>query len=918
MKQITSKHIDGISDLVVVAPIKDGFINAFETITYASRLELVATALNRIRVAAREYERIVPYSDVTERILSLLDFRVGVIDKNLFGMVQGDGHKLTLTPKRYLYLTATFDGGFEPYMRQIWRPLGLFLDLLFCNCDGYVTASEHSFDEYIQWVRDHQMDSAIFYNTTGVTVRDQKYLAQFERVQRHGDTDIRLSQLTMSYPDDDAAATRKTHFLKTVELGLEALNVLYKLTDYFPPEWMTGHVGDPKLKGEGHRLLKVTRSILSGWDPILAWLKQQDPNGPCGWAKAVLNIYKVPLNWYESGIADVVQHGDPPPEPDPKFEAREVQAGILKAHGSTGQPVRQGAVMLFTVREAQRARNFIKWLLKTKVITFEDRAPADLASGMFGNIAFTPQGLIELGMSKDVLDCFPSEFREGLAKRSGLVGDMRENHPRNWIRPERNGPAALGLADSSRKFQPVDLEEVDFVLQLRSATQDAEAFKESVLNLARHAAPGASLEAVEWLHVARDDQGRFIDHFGFVDGISQPRPRRPNQSSSGLPRDAVALGEVVLGYANDRGDGPPKGFDALGAGDRPWDENTAWCDEPRIAALKFQKNGSYLVIRKIGTAVSAFDAWLDAQMGLIADQTGLTRPAARALLKAAVLGRDEEGRALADTAMGDLNDFDYRADLAGLRCPHSAHIRRANPRRTEDNPQAPVEVRREFGRPTPRLMRRGMLFGQDKDHSKGLMFMAYAASISEQYEVIQRWLNGGNPTDVASGHNDPLTGIRPRDGEGSFRFIHQTVEANGSPKSIVLHVSLPSAQPLGGSEPGRHPFTPLYWGLYLFSPSRSALQVMANQWTGGYQPLGGPLDQALGKATIDRLWRLEPTVRSGEWERILNDFMTKDPSERDISPNVWVAIRDYAGGVLDIHGPLTAKAKARLEKIWPR
>ena len=97
MHEVTSKTIDGITDLVVIAPIKEGFIQAYENITYASRLKLVAEGLNRIRVAAREFERVVPFSDVTERILNLLDFRVGVLDKDLFGLARkGIGELVTL------------------------------------------------------------------------------------------------------------------------------------------------------------------------------------------------------------------------------------------------------------------------------------------------------------------------------------------------------------------------------------------------------------------------------------------------------------------------------------------------------------------------------------------------------------------------------------------------------------------------------------------------------------------------------------------------------------------------------------------------------------------------------------------------------------------------------------------------------
>lgn len=905
VKEATSKSIDGITDLVVVAPIKDGFIKAFETITYASRLELAANALNRVRVAAREYERVVPFSDVTERILSLLDFRVGVIDKDLFGFEQGGATGLMPKPKRYLYLTATFEGGFEPYMRQIWRPLGPFLDLLFCNCDGYITATEHSFDEYIQWVRDNQMDTAIFYNTTGITVRDQKYLASLERAQRAGATDLELAGLTMSYPEDDAAQARRAHPRKTIELGFEALNVLHKLADYYPPEWMTGPIGETERDNEGHRLIRVTRDILSGWDPILRQLEAAATADPQGPQAKTLAAYAAPLAWYRSGTRHVARLDAITVTPDPVFNPSDVQAGIVSGFGGIGSPVRHGALMMFSVRDPSAARLFLDYLIEADIVRFEGE-PMEGAS-IVGNLAFSPQGLLEMGMFQQLLDRFPKEFREGLSQRSGLVGDMRENHPRNWILPERNGPSLLGLVPPTLRQPRVELEEVDIVLQLRSPGADLETFQKAALDIARQAMAGLSLEAVDWLHVELDDDGRFRDHFGFVDGISQPRPRRPDQEAHHLARDDVALGEVLLGYANDRGDGPPATFDSLDDAARPDGLNSHWRRKYHQGALDLQRDGSYLIIRKIGEDSDAFAGWLDQNKAAIAAATGWTEDQARARLKAAVIGRNDDGTPLAKLASDHLNDFDYRGDAAGFACPHVAHIRRANPRRNDPDLASPAEVRREFNRPTPRLVRRGMLFGAKEDASKGLMFMAYAASISEQYEVIQRWLNGGNPTDVASTNNDPLTGVCPKQGGGTFRFVATCADARGENKQIVLNIPLPGAVQgvQQDGEPGRHPFTPLYWGLYLFAPSRAALRMMIDKWHGGYKPLGEFLEQAVGDASIQRLGQLEDSVRALEWKRIIEDFMTKDPSERDISPHIWSAIRYYFGGVLDIDGPLS-------------
>lgn len=908
MDDVTSKHIDGITDLVVIAPIKDGFIKAFETMSYASRLDLTANALNKLRVAAREYERVMPFSDVTERILSLLDFRVGVIDRDLFGLARGSGEALTLTPRRYLYLTATFEGGFEPYMRQIWRPLGPFLDLLFCNCEGYVTATEHGFEEYIQWVRDHQMDSAIFYSTTGLSVKDHKYLSALERAERSGAGDVARAGLTMPHPEDEALRTRLAHPRKTTELAFEALNVLHKLADFYPPEWMTGPMGEPERENEGHRLLRVTRDILLGFDPVLAGIEAAAAADPYGPEALLLRAYAVPLDWYRTGRAHVdALDAASPPAPDPAFDRKQVQAGILKPHGTRAAPTQHGALMLLSVREAEGARGFIRKLMKRGVLRFEGdepRTPAALA----GNIAFTPQGLVEMGMAPDTLDRFPREFREGLAQRSGLVGDMRENHPRNWILPERNGPALLGLVPEDLRLPPVQLEEVDIALQLRGQGPDRAAFRRAALALVRQAGAAVTLESVEWLHASFDEEGRFRDHFGFIDGISQPRPRLPDAPAAGLPRDRVALGEVLAGYGNDRGDGPPDLFHTLDAEDRPADGNTAWRNPFRKEALAFQQNGSFLVVRKIGTNVSAFDAWLDAHKHTIAAATGWTEAEARTRLKAAVMGREDGGKPLAETVSPHPNDFDFRGDAEGLRCPHAAHIRRANPRRITRGLTAPVEVRRELDRPTPRLLRRGMLFGEEGNASRGLMFMAYASSISEQYEVIQRWLNGGNPTDVASANNDPLTGVCPRAGEGAFRFVAERADASGRREPVVLSIPLPAPdQPADSlSEPGRHPFTPLYWGLYLFAPARAALTRMTEEWKGSYRPLGPLRGADIGTPQIRRVMQIDnETLRGGEWKRLLDDFLTKDPAENGISPHVWEAIRTEAGGVVDCKAPIT-------------
>ena len=88
----------------------------------------------------------------------------------------------------------------------------------------------------------------------------------------------------------------------------------------------------------------------------------------------------------------------------------------------------------------------------------------------------------------------------------------------------------------------------------------------------------------------------------------------------------------------------------------------------------------------------------------------------------------------------------------GDKCPLQSHVRRVYPR----NQGAKV--------PDPRILRRGFLYGPSREDKqsqddRGLIFMAYNASIAEQFEVIQRWVSGGNSTNIMSAQHDPFLGV---------------------------------------------------------------------------------------------------------------------------------------------------------------
>ena len=175
-----------------------------------------------------------------------------------------------------MYLTATFDGPWEPYMRQIWKPLGNFLDLVLCNCESYLPAYTTDFEAYIQWVRDHSLDTGMFYLVMNQTVKDHLYLGEIERIERATeDLHERDVEITTHYtrtPEKEALAVRDPEgtidFVTVIDdegkkisitqdaltLALEALNVLYQLTRYYP--------ADSIFDAHGEFLWRATIDIL--------------------------------------------------------------------------------------------------------------------------------------------------------------------------------------------------------------------------------------------------------------------------------------------------------------------------------------------------------------------------------------------------------------------------------------------------------------------------------------------------------------------------------------------------------------------------------------------------------------------------------------------------------------------------------
>ena len=825
--QTKSRSLLGISDLTLVAPIKRGLIPALDARSYTSRARLLMRTLNALRISSREADPTPLIADTVDQIRALQSFRLAIIDGP-------DGRSQML-------LAVTFDGGWEPYMRRIWRDLGPLLDVIFCNCDNYPVSVENDFAVYSNWVRASQVTTEFFYTASSLTVNDLHYLRSAE--------DRRLT------PPGGAAAAPMTGAAlqqEVVAQSLPALVALYRLTDMYPPS--PGSSDSDCLLRAADYLLRALSDQLK----IAAFANAQLR------APSLAASERAALEWFRTARWPRRRRGT-----RVDWSSEKVQGGVLEPT----QGVTHACLLLLELRKPSAAKALLSYARRQAVSEAEQSRPN--ASKLF-NIFFTPQGLLACGLPEATLALMPFEFREGMAARAGVLGDFLHNHPTRWALPQRRG----GSVD-----ERVELSSVHAVVQLslragnkpgQQLIWDGDVSAGHPLDAKIKAFESAVGKGVHILSV--QTMQRYIrpgaqpplphGHFDYVDGISQPLLRPGGQPQ---PWDDAALGDFLLGHVNSRGDVPQTG--------RLWDDST------------------FLVLRKLRQDVRAFNAALfkAAEKAVPAGQMGQAKKTAKRqaldFAKAQLMGRDKDG--VSPVVGNKSNVFDYH-NIPGTTCPFHSHVRRANPRTVDPT-----------GRPLPRIMRRGMSYGPLPDGAnqradRGLMFMAYNASIAEQYEVIQSWLNGngGNGEMSFSGQRDAIVGVLNQGDPTGFEYT----DAQGNTGLIAI-------------DPEK-PFVTLEWGMYLFVPSIAALKELEDQAHEAAQldaavaaeykqkkddrrNLRSAIDARKGAAVIARLNLAEQALgleaARDQWKIMLEDVSMRMAG---VSQWVWTAVRELHGGVL--------------------
>ncbi|MBK1786917.1 Dyp-type peroxidase [Prauserella cavernicola] len=390
----------------------------------------------------------------------------------------------------------------------------------------------------------------------------------------------------------------------------------------------------------------------------------------------------------------------------------ELQPNIVKAH------VRDHLSVLFVrFGDAAEGRGFLRALagsMKSAKSHLEE-IEAFKAAGT-GGTPYLGVGLSNTGYEALGITTVPADtsFRQGM--RDPVTKDRLGDPPRSsWDVPYREGIDAVVLVGAA----------TDAALsRTRNAVLDLVTDTITVLG-----------EETGLSRVNASGEG--IEHFGYVDGRSQPLFLTEDIEAEKLTTDGTTawdpsapLGQVLV--ADPAAPDPSVHF------------------------------GSYFVFRKLEQNVRRFK---QAESDL-ADALGLTgrdRDRAGAML----VGRFEDGTPLTSNSAHGChspvaNDFGYGSDELGRKCPFHAHIRKTNPRGSGGF----EDPAREHGH---LMARRGQTYGERADDPNGdlpiaarpvggvgLLFMAFNSDLGDQFEFTQQvWANNTDFPRVPAGTKSP-------------------------------------------------------------------------------------------------------------------------------------------------------------------
>ncbi|CAN7712989.1 cytochrome P450 [Variovorax sp. LjRoot290] len=415
-----------------------------------------------------------------------------------------------------------------------------------------------------------------------------------------------------------------------------------------------------------------------------------------------------------------------PQIPPVTVNQEDVQANVLRSFGAT-----EAFYYYLNFPDSEQGRRFVAEFKATP----GGYKPA--LNESCRNIAFTYAGLQALQLPETVLDAFPRAFQEGPAKRAARLDEEdSDSAPRNW---------SIGLQAKGEEVHAV------VSLHCRADANPGRARAELERLITEHELKALHGADKELYSRSARSLGDHRVHFGYRDGIAQPRIAGTYELTPGGPMPNAVPGDFLLGpdYVNSRGG---RYIGKL----------------PAELAL----NATYAAYRVIEQDVAGFENWLR--------DTAKDRDLDPELLAAKLVGRWRDGTPLTNHASplgGEdamkaikaekLDDFDYVTpegtddDQTGLRCPIGAHTRRVNPRGGM-----------VLGVPWGRLvLRRGMPYGPAYDSTaddsaravpRGLVGMFMCGDLESQFEfLLSVWGRQDLSSPGLRGTQDPFIATRP-------------------------------------------------------------------------------------------------------------------------------------------------------------
>jgi Dyp-type peroxidase family len=458
----------------------------------------------------------------------------------------------------------------------------------------------------------------------------------------------------------------------------------------------------------------------------------------------------------------------------------QLQGNILKGHGRN----RTAQVFLrIKTAKAALARTFLREYASDKLMSAAQQLEAaaifkkegagsknPLVNRAFTTIVISATGYQALGIAPEHTPD-DAAFLEGLKTRGARLNDP----PKNKWHVGYRGQLHIMILIAAK----ADVEASDFASLIELELIDL---------VARAPKKAITFVGMERGRVYENQHGEGVEHFGYVDGRSQPLLIDEDV----VKEDADETGAFIWNPA--------------------FPLRQVLAKDPAVADPNVF--GSYFVFRKLEQNVKAFRLAEDAlqqQLTTLATSAGKVFPPD--LAGAMLVGRFRDGTPV---TLQDhdglhtpvLNNFDFTEDMQGLKCPFHAHIRKTNPRGDIQrvflgDSEVTVAERSHI------MARRGMAYGKrkqvagqftDKPSARvGLLFMAYQGSIARQFEFMQaQWANDQGFVKINNG-------VDPVIGQGGT--IGQTHRAGWN------DATAPTQQQFFGD------FVTLKGGEYFFAPS---------------------------------------------------------------------------------------------------